>query len=171
MEIMQADHAAAAARLASITDRQRAVLDLVVQHWTSKEIARELNISPNTVDQRINAVRAKLGAKDRAETARLYADLNNICGRTIYGPAVIAAPPSGQLIHHRNNAIDPVMPLSESAPAAPEDWQHLVNAVVPGARLRDRKLWRLVAIVLIAVGIVILATTILAVMQALNAMI
>lgn len=100
MEIMQADHAAAAARLASITDRQRAVLDLVVQHWTSKEIARELNISPNTVDQRINAVRAKLGAKDRAETARLYADLNNICGRTIYGPAVIAAPPSGQLIHH-----------------------------------------------------------------------
>ncbi|MDT9012928.1 helix-turn-helix transcriptional regulator [Novosphingobium sp. APW14] len=66
------------AQLEMITDRQRAVLDLVVQHWTSKEIARELGISPNTVDQRINAVRTKLGARDRAETARLYAELNGI---------------------------------------------------------------------------------------------
>lgn len=79
------DQTAAMAQLEMITDRQRAVLDLVVQHWTSKEIARELGISPNTVDQRINAVRTKLGARDRAETARLYAELNGISG--ISGPA------------------------------------------------------------------------------------
>lgn len=67
--------------------------------------------------------------------------------------------------------IGPVFTLSDSAPSAPEEWDHLTDLVVPGERLRDSKLWRLVAIVLIAVGIVILATTILAVMQALNAMI
>lgn len=166
-----ADQTAAMAQLEMITDRQRAVLDLVVQHWTSKEIARELGISPNTVDQRINAVRTKLGARDRAETARLYAELNGICGRTIYGPPVIAGQPAIPLSRDRDSVIEPVFTLGDSAPSAPEEWDHLADLVIPGERLRDSKLWRLVAIVLIAVGIVILATTILAVMQALNAMI
>lgn len=171
MDTNQADQATAAALLASITDRQRAVLDLVVQHWTSKEIARELDISPSTVDQRINAVRAKLGARDRAETARAYAELNSICGRTIYGPAVVADATQAILTSRQDGTIEPVYMLREKAPGGPAELDQLVNLVVPRARLRDRKLWRLVAIVLIAAGVVILATTILAVMQALNAMV
>ena len=171
MFTMWADKTAAEATLATITEKQRQVLDLVVQHWTSKEIGRALGISPNTVDQRINAVRAKLAARDRAETARLYAELNSICGRTIYGPAVVAAAAPAQLPSRQNDPIDPVFSLSDSVQVAPDDWDHLADVVVPGVRLRDSKLWRAVAIVLIAVGIVILATTILAVMQALNAMI
>ena len=171
MSFMLADHAAAHARLESITDRQREVLDLVVQHWTSKEIARELNISPNTVDQRINAVRAKLGAKDRAETARIYAELTRICGRTIYGPVVIAERADTQLVSDRDDAIDPVITPYYSAPSAPQARDQSLNRVIPEARLKDSKLWRMAAIVLIALGIVVIATTILAVMQALNVMI
>lgn len=168
---MPADQATASALLASITDRQRAVLDLVVQHWTSKEIARELGISPSTVDQRINAVRAKLGARDRAETARIYAELNGICGRTLYGPAVVADAAPIALPIQQDGVAEPVIMFRQSGPGGPAELDRLIGLIVPRARLRDGKLWRLVAIVLIAMGVAVLATNILAVMQALNAMV
>ena len=68
----------------SITQRQREVMDRVLIHRTSKEIARDLGIHPSTVDQRINAVRSKLQATDRGDAARLYAQLLKICGQTTY---------------------------------------------------------------------------------------
>ncbi|WP_394729471.1 helix-turn-helix transcriptional regulator [Altererythrobacter sp. GH1-8] len=80
---------AASGLLGNLTKAQRDVLDRVLLHRTSKEIARELNISPNTVDQRVKAARQKLGTADRAETARLYAQLKLICGQTTYDTPVI----------------------------------------------------------------------------------
>ena len=61
--------------LGSLTDRQREVLDMVLEHKTSKEIARELGIGPKTVDRHIDAAREKLGVADRNAAARLYARL------------------------------------------------------------------------------------------------
>jgi len=58
--------------LPSLTDKQRAVLDLLIEHKTSKEISRELGISPHTVDQRIMLARAKLGVVTRIEVAQAY---------------------------------------------------------------------------------------------------
>ena len=72
-------------RLASLTNRQVAVLDLLVMHKTSKQIARELGISVHTVDQRIKAARQKLGANDRATLARTYTKLKSIYGESVYG--------------------------------------------------------------------------------------
>ncbi len=63
------------ARLMSLTEKQRAVLDLLVQFKTSKEISRLLAISPHTVDQRVEAAKSKLGAASRAELALIYRDL------------------------------------------------------------------------------------------------
>ena len=54
------------------TDKQRHVLDLLIEHKTSKEIARILGISPHTVDQRISLARAKLGVSSRNELAARY---------------------------------------------------------------------------------------------------
>jgi DNA-binding CsgD family transcriptional regulator len=54
------------------TDKQRRVLDLLIEHKTSKEIARSLGISPFTVDQRISLARAKLGVSSRNELAARY---------------------------------------------------------------------------------------------------
>ncbi|MEA3263660.1 MAG: helix-turn-helix transcriptional regulator [Pseudomonadota bacterium] len=71
--------------LASLTDKQRAVLDLLIQHKSSKEIARALSISPYTVDQRIGAVRQKLRASNRSEVARAYSALLMICDESAYG--------------------------------------------------------------------------------------
>lgn len=58
--------------LSSLTDKQRAVLDLLIEHKTSKEISRLLGISHHTVDQRIMLARAKLGVATRGEIAQAY---------------------------------------------------------------------------------------------------
>ena len=62
--------------LGELTLKQRAVLDLLVAHKTSKEIARILGISPHTVDQRIAAARRKFGVETRNELAGVYAEIS-----------------------------------------------------------------------------------------------
>ncbi|WP_271078267.1 response regulator transcription factor [Aurantiacibacter sp. MUD61] len=72
-----------------MTDKQREVLDLLVQHKTSKEIARLLKISPHTVDQRISAARRKFGAQNRNELAAAYMSFVSETGQAlIYGKSV-----------------------------------------------------------------------------------
>lgn len=55
-----------------LTAKQREVLDLLIEHKTSKEISRLLGISPHTVDQRIMLARAKLNVASRSEVAQAY---------------------------------------------------------------------------------------------------
>lgn len=86
-----ADSGTAHAILAALTDKQRAVLDLLIEHKTSKEISRILGISHHTVDQRIMLARAKLGVATRGEVAQAYRRLvassvpvSAIYERTVY---------------------------------------------------------------------------------------
>ena len=58
----------------SLTEKQAEALDGVWRRKSSKEIARDLGISPWSVDKRIDAARAKLGAQTRDEAARIYAE-------------------------------------------------------------------------------------------------
>ena len=78
--------------LAGLTAKQREVLDLLIEHKTSKEIARQLGISPHTVDQRIQFAKEKLGASSRSEVAQLYRRLVEICGQLTYQESRIASP-------------------------------------------------------------------------------
>lgn len=55
-----------------LTSKQHEVLALVADNRTSKEIASELGISESAVNQRIEAVRARLGGPPRAQMARDY---------------------------------------------------------------------------------------------------
>ena len=52
---------------------QRDCLRLVYQHKSSKEIARELDISPHTVDQRLRVAMRKLGVNNRKKAALMFA--------------------------------------------------------------------------------------------------
>ncbi|NJM50852.1 MAG: helix-turn-helix transcriptional regulator [Sphingomonadales bacterium] len=61
-----------------LTDGQKECLRLVDQLLTSKEIARQLDISPFTVDQRLDAARRKLNAGTRKEAARIFAALDKM---------------------------------------------------------------------------------------------
>ena len=85
--------------LTALTDKQRAVLDLLIEHKTSKEISRTLGISHHTVDQRIMLARAKLGVATRGEVAQAYRRLvaesapsASIYERSVYDFSDVALP-------------------------------------------------------------------------------
>lgn len=55
----------------SLTDREREVLDQVVEGHTNKEVALEMGISPRTVEVHRSAAMKKLGARNTAELVRI----------------------------------------------------------------------------------------------------
>lgn len=55
---------------------QRDCLRLVLAHLNSKEIARQLDISPHTVDQRLRTAMRILNAQSRFDAARKFAELD-----------------------------------------------------------------------------------------------
>ena len=100
--------------IASLTAKQREVLDLLIQHKTSKEIARRLDISPYTVDQRIHFAKDKLGARTRGEVAMVYRRLKEICGHSVYGESGIGIP-----VEDGDDPGGAQLPLPEPAPPEP----------------------------------------------------
>lgn len=79
--------------LVELTAKQREVLDLLIQHLTSKQISRRLGISPHTVDQRIMLARAKLGVATRGEVAQAYRRLLETYEQPVYEHSHIGFPP------------------------------------------------------------------------------
>ena len=77
-----------------LTGKQRACLDLLIEHKTSKEIARVLQISKHTVDQRLNHARDALGAQDRNETAFLYRQMKEKYDRVTYDAVEVPLHPA-----------------------------------------------------------------------------
>ena len=64
------DDVAAAARALRLTEREAEVAFHVCQAMNAKEIARELNISPNTAKVHLRAVYAKCGCRGYADSLR-----------------------------------------------------------------------------------------------------
>ena len=60
-----------AERLTTLSDREREVMELVVQGQSSKSIARTLGISYRTVELHRNHIFEKLGVQSVAELVRL----------------------------------------------------------------------------------------------------
>ncbi|MFC4291237.1 response regulator transcription factor [Sphingorhabdus arenilitoris] len=77
-----------------LTEGQKECLRLVDQLLTSKEIARRLNISPFTVDQRLDAARRKLNAANRKDAARIFAeqDKKPVSERFVYEAQPVETP-------------------------------------------------------------------------------
>lgn len=50
--------------LAKLSDAERKVFDLIIQGFTCKEIARQLGISPRTVEDHRRQARLKFGARN-----------------------------------------------------------------------------------------------------------
>jgi DNA-binding CsgD family transcriptional regulator len=78
-----------AERLNKLNEAQRICLRMVFMHMSSKDIARELGISPHTVDQRLKAAIQILGVDSRVEAARLLARAE---GGATYQPLVYQSP-------------------------------------------------------------------------------
>lgn len=78
-------------RFQQLSEGQRVCLRLVARHLSSKQIARELGISKDTVDQRLDRARKLLGVSDRFEAARSFADFESQYHRVVYDPPPIAS--------------------------------------------------------------------------------
>lgn len=106
--------------LALLTDKQREVLDLLIEHKTSKEISRLLQISPHTVDQRINSARARLGVTGRGQVASEYRRLVSLCDSSTYQFSYMA--PDAYLVDSRSGSdaveAEAGNPLGEPSAAA-----------------------------------------------------
>lgn len=59
----------------SLTKAERQVLTLLESGLTSKEIARHLGKSPNTIDNQLSTLRQKLGVRNKVELLRVWAQL------------------------------------------------------------------------------------------------
>lgn len=155
--------------LESLTEKQRQVLDLLLEHKTSKEIARVLRISPHTVDQRIQFAREKLGAQTRSEAAVAYRRLLEICGQLTYEDSGIApaeVPTHDPSALQGSEARPRQRTQAQSAPSADTEMDYaVVRELFEG---RHASLVRLGAIIAIAVLLVILVVGGLAILAELS---
>ncbi|MCT2398848.1 helix-turn-helix domain-containing protein [Novosphingobium mangrovi (ex Huang et al. 2023)] len=147
-------------QLESLTTRQIEVLDLLIMHRTTKEIARALSIAPNTVDQRISAVRDKWGTTNRKETARRYAQLLEACGKTTYGFSRVDAARQDVDESDRDLPVEPVFILSDaSAFGRRPEWDEDKDVGLKGLEAFDAKFGRTGRIVAVFVLALIMAMT------------
>lgn len=102
-----------------LTGKQLDALNLLVKHKTSKEISRELGISPHTVDQRIEAAKRRLGVSTRGELVQAYLQLKRMCHQLTYEESHIDASTHG---FERSY---PELPLSSETAIDPERLQQL----------------------------------------------
>lgn len=98
-----------------LTDKQRACLDRLLEHKTSKQIARELGVSKYTVDQRITAARLTLGASDRGDAANRYARLRRLCDRVAYDPVQLPGSAAPVRPRSADGGSAPVLDLGDAA--------------------------------------------------------
>ena len=99
-------------RISRLSPGQLDCLRLVAEHFSSKEIASELGISPHTVDQRIRQSLQILGVERRAQAARIVAHESGPYQRLIHQTPHIAANSTtshpeaavGQQIRHADRA-------------------------------------------------------------------
>src|SRR3546814_9558180 len=59
-------------KLSRLNAGERACLDMVTKGKVSKQIGRDLDLSPHTVDDRIRSACRKLGARNRLHAAQIY---------------------------------------------------------------------------------------------------
>jgi DNA-binding CsgD family transcriptional regulator len=142
----------AEAHLAKLTEGQRQCLRLVLRHMSSKDIARQLDISPHTVDQRLKLAMKTLGAASRVEAARILAaaESGNGYQDLVHQRPDIAAetgPPSfGATAHEGQRTAGMTDPSTSADPLPP-----LLREAGHGDTLR-RILWIAAIVAAVAVG-------------------
>lgn len=158
-EMASSEESRARALLQGLTAKQVEVLDLLIMHRTTKEIARELSIAPNTVDQRINGVRDKWGTLNRKDTARRYAHLIELCGKTTWGISRVDGGPDYADDSGQDLPVDPVFVLSDAGFSPHPDWFDDLGAAPTGLEAFDARFGKLGRVGAIFVLALILAMT------------
>lgn len=154
--------------LEQLTAKQREILAHLAQHKSSKQIALDLGMTPNTVDKQIKLVRGKWRTRDRNETAQVFIYLRNE-GAENWPPRFLAR--DEYLITSPD--IVPDLPRSTqfrlSDVLASEPFEFRDQVAPEGLEALDArfgKAWRIAAIPLLALALAMVLLCGLAVAQA-----
>jgi DNA-binding CsgD family transcriptional regulator len=103
-----------------LTEAERDCLRLVFQHMTSKDIARQLGVSPHTVDMRLRQAIRKLEVTNRIEAARALVHTEILLG--IAQPVADNATGDAyqELIYQASEIADDAKSATIGAPASQE---------------------------------------------------
>jgi len=96
-----------------LSERQRQCLALVGEGFTSKQIARELALSPSTVDNHLRAALERLGLNSRTDAARALRSAQGEQG-DVSGMAMDAS-----------EAVVPPLTIQSTAPSRLRGWLRL----------------------------------------------
>ena len=169
-----------------LTQRECEVLDKLIQYNTLKTIAADLGITVSAVDQRLKSARVKLGAANRNDAVRLYQALVRTCVESTYRILQVPSEPQPDLPLFAEAAEAPTFMLRDSEPTFPQvvPEPHALE-LNPQAVMSDRpraaplpevwdekfgRLWRVVAIPVFALAIVMLVLAIFVMAKAMNQM-
>ena len=151
-------------RVGRLTAGQREALRMVYHHMETKEIARELGISPDGVTQRIKGAMRTLGVNKRRDAANILADAEGSASypRQVYTPRDVAIAPDPTMLEPtiegtRQESISTVGIREQQAPydaATPiQPWQVQLPLPIRGSRPDDldwlRRLGWIIAIMLL----------------------
>lgn len=152
---------------AMLSPKQREVLDLLLQHKTAKEMARDLGISPHTVEQRLRTAREKLGVTRRSELVAAYRRQNAIYEKTVYGPSRIV--PGAMALSKSAGPEEQALILAEPAQSAGSTAEEGQVLLVPAIMTGPAKgLIRVGAVFVIAASAITVALTGMAMFQQLS---
>lgn len=136
--------------VSALSEKEARALELVAAQFTTKEIARELGISPRAVEERLKSARDKLDAPDRRAAARIYLDQREDCGETTGWPPTVDSSARG-LPHGLRELPDASIFTLEDSAARIFPGDDPAPTFLEAFDVRFGKPGRLAAIVLLAV--------------------
>jgi DNA-binding CsgD family transcriptional regulator len=151
-------------RLASLSERQREVLRLVSRDRNSKEIARELGLSDETVKNHIKAATRRLGVNSRFDAARLVRLQEQGDPRVVIDPSRVIAfspHPASEVPSGDGGPEAEVREHRTSFDFHDRDFDRMPPAPRPGSGDRDAKPSALRVVTLIAVLTVAVAVAVI----------
>lgn len=157
----------------ALTPKQSEALALAAEHKSSKEIARELNISPHSVDKRLDEVRRRLGVDTRREAVRVHhEEIGITTGECSTGDASTVTEPAEASHKPSVDRNDALFTFADAEPySQPAPWTYSLP-VVP--KIRPDQIGSVARVGLILLGalaIVILALLLLSIAEGLKTLV
>lgn len=158
-------------RLSRLSEKERQLLDRMLEHKSLKVIAHDLGVTPSAVDQRLKSARIKLGAADRNDAARRYSGLLASCRESTSGFPQLGTEGESKVIERSEPPSASTFTFHDSATfqvAPPWLERHHGSAVPEFLDEKIGRLWRVFAIPVFAVTIAMLALALMAMAKALS---
>lgn len=153
------------ALLDQLSEKEQDALRLTLLGKTSKQIARELKVSPRAIDQRLDSARRKLGVAERNEAARKFYELYCDSEGLTSDPFLLGEGAGRQrsdedeqshYVFGKALAFSAPAVWESQTPTDPEMWRRFVPGLPSAASgTRDRIMWIVIGAIAILMLVVV----------------